>query len=85
MRLHSFMPRYADKAERRSDEPLRRESALERKLRLIEARLSEPEQQKLRIEEQRRETEWRLRKLQKTPMGMLVRFLSQSIYSVHGG
>jgi hypothetical protein len=74
------MPRYADNAE-----ALGRQSALERKLRLIEARLSKTERQKLRTEEQRRQIEWRVRKLQKTPMGRLVvRFLSQLIYSVHG-
>jgi hypothetical protein len=75
MRPPFVMPRYA---ERRSDEDL---SALERKLWLIEVRLSETEQQKLRMEEQRRQTEWRLRKLRETPIGGLVRFFSRRGYS----
>jgi hypothetical protein len=63
MRPPFVMPRYTEPS---SVEEL---GALERKLWLIEVRLSEREQQKLRMEEQRRQTEWRLRKLQKTPMG----------------
>ena len=74
MRPPFVMPRYAEPS---SVEDL---SAFERKLWLIEVRLSETEQQKLRMEEQRRQTEWRLRKLQKTPMGRLVRFFSRRGY-----